>query len=199
MPHKPSYLGLVNAIAVAEANAHEYLNAWIAVTPSPEVCAVLRTVSAREGEHGMSFAKRVNELGFEVRRKDDPEHAKRLEIAGSDCTDLEKMKALGLHRLDSRDRPDIFDGFFKDHSIDIRTGELLGRYIAEERDSARLLRQCYEQLKAAAKSGDSGTAAAGVDDRLGVLEEKIDTVCRAVEELRQIVCAQSMPTAAHGS
>ena len=59
---KPSYLGLLNAVAVAESNAHEYLNAWIAVTPSPEVCAVLRTVSAREGEHGMSFAKRVNEL-----------------------------------------------------------------------------------------------------------------------------------------
>ena len=38
---------------------------------------------------------------------------------------------------------------FADHSIDIRTGELLGRYIAEERDSARLLRRCYEQLRRA--------------------------------------------------
>jgi hypothetical protein len=192
---KPSYLGLLNAIAVAESNAHEYLNAWIAVTPSPEVCAVLSTVSAREGEHGMSFAKRINELGFEVRRKPDPEHAKRLATAGAtDCTDLQKMKALGLHRLDSGDQPDIFDKFFNDHSIDIRTGGLLGRYIAEERDSARLLRHCYELLKAAAKAGDPPTTA---DDRLGVVEEKIDTVCRAVEELRQIVCAQSMPAAAN--
>jgi hypothetical protein len=185
---------LLNAVAVAESNAHEYLNAWIAVTPSPEVCAVLRTVSAREGEHGMSFAKRINELGFEVRRKPDPEHAKRLATAGAtDCTDLQKMKALGLHRLDSGNEPDIFDKFFSDHSIDIRTGELLGRYIAEERDSARLLRHCYELLKAAAKNGGS---AATTDDRLGVLEEKIDTVCRSVEELRQIVCAQSMPAVA---
>jgi hypothetical protein len=191
---KPSYLGLLNAIAVAESNAHEYLNAWIAVTPSPEVCAVLRTVSAREGEHGMSFAKRINELGYEVRRKPDPGHAKRLETAGAtDCTDLQKMKALGLHRLDSGNQPDIFDKFFNDHSIDIRTGELLGRYIAEERDTARLLRHCYQLLKAAANGGDPAAAA---DDRLGVLEEKIDTVCRAVEELRQIVCAQSMPAAA---
>jgi hypothetical protein len=191
---KPSYLGLLNAIAVAESNAHEYLNAWIAVTPSPEVCAVLRTVSAREGEHGMSFAKRVNELGYEVRRKPDPEHAKRLDIAGStECTDLHKMKALGLHRLDSGKQPDIFDKFFNDHSIDIRTGELLGRYIAEERDTARLLRHCYQLLKAAANDGEPTM---GADDRLGVLEEKIDTVCRAVEELRQIVCAQSMPAVA---
>ncbi len=194
MPDKPSYLGLLNAIAVAESNAHEYLSAWIPVTPSSEVCAVLRTVAAREGEHGMSFAKRIDELGFQVRRKDDSEHAKRLEIARSDCSDLQKMKALGLHRLDTNDRPDIFDGIFRDHSIDIRTAELLGRYVAEERDSARLLRSCYEQLKKAAKAGEPTTAA---DDRLTGLEEKIDTVCRAVEELRQIVCAQSMPTAAN--
>jgi hypothetical protein len=192
VPDKPSYLGLLNAIAVAESNAHEYLNAWIAVTPSAEVCAVLRTVTAREGEHGMSFAKRINELGFEVRRKPDPDHARKLELAGSDRTDLEKMKALGLHRLDTGDKPDIFDNFFHDHSIDIRTGELLGRYVAEERDSARRLRQCYELLKAASKAGgDEGVAG----DRLAVLEDKIDTVCRAVEELRQIVCAQSMPAA----
>jgi hypothetical protein len=195
MPDKPSYLGLLNAIAVAESNAHEYLSAWIAVTPSSEVCAVLRTVAAREGEHGMSFAKRVDELGFQVRRKDDSEHAKRLEIAASDCSDLQKMKALGLHRLDTNDRPDIFDGIFRDHSIDIWTAELLGRYIAEERDTARLLRNCYEQLKKAAKAGEPTTSAA--DDRLTGLEEKIDTVCRAVEELRQIVCAQSMPATDH--
>jgi hypothetical protein len=190
---KPSYLGLLNAVAVAETNAHEYLRAWIDVTPSADVCAVLRTVAAREGEHGMTFAKRINELGYEVRwAKDDADHARKLEIARSDRSDLEKMKALGLHRIDTGDRPDVFDNFFHDHSIDIHTGALLGRYIAEERDSGRLLRGCYEQLKAAAKSRRAEVADG---DRLGGLEEKIDTVCRAVEELRQIVCAQSMPAA----
>ena len=147
MSEKPSYLGLLNAIAVAEASAHEYLTAWIAVTPNPDVEAVLRKVAAREGEHGMSFAKRLDELGFQVRPKDDPKRAKRLEIAASDRSDLEKMKALGLHRLDTGDKPDIFDDVFRDHSIDVRTGELLGRYIAEERDTARLLRSCYRRLK----------------------------------------------------
>jgi len=152
MSDKPSYLGLLNAIALAESSAHEYLQAWIAVTPSAEVGAVLRTVAAREGEHGMAFAKRIDELGYQVRRRDDPGRAERLEIAGSVCSDLEKMKALGLNRLDRGDQPDIFDAFFRDHTIDIRTGELLGRYIAEERDSARLLRACYEQLKKAEKT-----------------------------------------------
>jgi hypothetical protein len=96
------------------------------------------------------------------------------------------MEKLGLHKLD-RGGLDIFDGVFKDHSIDIRTGELLGRYIAEERDSARLLRSCYEQLK-----GRAGSAEASATD-IAALEGKIDTLCRAVDELRQIVCAQTMP------
>ncbi len=204
MSAKPTYLGLLNAIAVAESAAHEYLTAWIAVTPSAEVCAVLSTVASREGEHGMSFAKRVNELGYTVRTKADPGRAKRLETAGStECTDLEKMEAFGLGRLDTGDEPDVFDGFFKDHTIDIATGELLGRYIAEERDSGRLLRQCYEQLKAqvppkrSSKKGPAKHSSKQDEnaDRLATMEQKIDAVCRGVEELRQIVCAQSMPTA----
>jgi hypothetical protein len=188
---KPSYLGLLNAIAVAESRAHEYLNAWIDVTPSPDVAAVLRTVAAREGEHGMAFAKRINELGYQVRVKDDDRHAKAVAIAASTRTDLEKMERLGLDRLDRASEPDIFDGFFKDHTIDIRTGELLGRYIAEERDSARLLRRCYELLRAECAVEETAPEA----DRLASLERKLDAVCSSVEELRQIVCGQSMPNA----
>jgi hypothetical protein len=126
MPEKPSYLGLLNAIAVAESRAHEYLQAWIAVTPSPDVCAVLRTVAAREGEHGMAFAKRLDELGFQVRVKDDDRRGRALEIAGSDCSDLEKMEALGLGRLDTGSEPDIFDGFFEDHTINDHVGACPG-------------------------------------------------------------------------
>ena len=103
-----------------------------------------------------------------------------------------RHELLKLNKLDTGDKPDIFDGLFKDHSIDIRTGELLGRYIAEERDSARLLRSCYEQLVAASKSKSAPPAS----ESLGSLEAKVDTLCRAVEELRQIVCAQAMPTTA---
>jgi rubrerythrin len=184
---KPSYLGLLNAVALAESRAHEYLTAWAGVTPDPEVRAVLVTIAAREGEHGASFAKRINELGFELRETDDPNHAERMEVAGSDRSDLDKLEALGLLRLRSDGEPDIFDGFFRDHSIDIRTGELLGRYIAEERDTLRLLTGCRDAL--ACRASDRPDQAAGA----AALEGKIDALTRAVDELRQIVCAQAMP------
>jgi hypothetical protein len=184
MGEKPSYLGLLNAIALAEGAACEYLTAWAAVTPDSAVRSVLKTVAAREGEHAASFAKRINELGFDVRVKDDPRSEERLEIARSDRSDLEKLELLGLLRFASGDEPDVFDGMFRDHTIDIRTGELLGRYIAEERDTLRLLQGCCAQLQARAAPSDA---------RLDALDEKLDALTRAVDELRQIVCAQSMP------
>jgi hypothetical protein len=199
MSAKPSYLGLLNAISVAESRAHTYLTAWAATTSRDDVRGVLLTVAAREGEHGMSFAKRINELGYEVRRPADADGKvdEAMAIVTSSRSDLDKMKALKLHRLDTGDAPDIFDDFFKDHSIDIATGELLGRYIAEERDSARLLRHCYELLKAEHRGG-RGDADTNDDARatLQTLDTKVDALCRAVDELRQIVCAQTMPTAA---
>jgi rubrerythrin len=191
MPDKPSYLGLLNAVSCAETRAHEYLTAWAGVTKDPEVRAVLLKVAAREGEHGMAFAKRINELGFELQVTEDPHFEEQMAIACStECSDLEKAEALNLLRFCTDDgEPDVFDNFFRDHSIDIQTGELLGRYIAEERDTLRLFQACHTQLSAQA------TGAAPGGDRLATLEEKIDTVCRAVEELRQIVCAQSMQNA----
>lgn len=188
MADKPSYLGLLNGVSCAETRAHCYLTAWAEVTADPDVRAVLLTVAAREGEHGMAFAKRINELGFELQPTDDPGFEGRMELAASrDKTDLEKLEAIGL--LDycpAEGEPDIFDNFFRDHSIDIQTGELLGRYIAEERDSLRLITGCASILK----SRTNGSAAS---DQLAGLENKVDAVCRAVEELRQIVCAQAMP------
>lgn len=184
MADKPSYLGLLNAIAVAESRAHTYLCAWADVTDSDDVRAVLCKVAAREGEHAMSFAKRIDELGYSVRRKDDQDVDKRIALVTSDCSDLEKMEALKLHRLDSGDKPDIFDDFFKDHSIDIATGELLGRYIAEERDTARLLRHCYEQLRQQSTPGSSRSRA---DDRLASLERTVDALCSTVGELREAI------------
>jgi hypothetical protein len=76
---------------------------------------------------------------------------------------------------------------------------MLGRYIAEERDSARLFRACYEQLceaRNAAEERKSDTkadkTARATAKQLTALDAKVDALCRAVEELRQIVCAQSM-------
>jgi rubrerythrin len=190
MGDKPSYLGLLNAIANAEGQAHEYLRAWIEVSPSADVRGVLGKIAAREGEHAMSFARRINELGYEVRPNEAGTNDKAMAVVKSECSDREKLEALKLHRLDTGDKPDIFDDFFKDHSIDIETGALLGRYIAEERDSGRMFRQCYELL-CAAEGGDARTPA---DDRLASLERKLDALCGAVEELRD-----AMPAVASGS
>src|SRR5438094_2215131 len=97
MPDKPSYLGLLNAVSCAETRAHHYLTAWAEVTPDPDVRAVLLTVAAREGEHGMAFAKRINELGFELQPTDDSGFEGRMELARSrDKTDLEELESIGL-------------------------------------------------------------------------------------------------------
>ena len=143
---KPTYLGLLNAIALAESRAHRYLMAWSESTTDADVRQVLQTVAWREGEHGMAFAKRISELGFELRDKPDPRSEAQMELASSKMSDLEKLEKLGLDRLET-DVLTVFDTVFKDHSIDIRTGELLGRYIAEEHDSARLLRTCCQTLR----------------------------------------------------
>src|SRR3954447_1185665 len=190
MSSKPRYLGLLNAVALGESRAHAYLSEWIKVTRDPDVCAVLSTVAAREGEHGMAFAKRINELGYTVLDKPDPNFEKQMAIACSDRTDLEKMEKLGLGRLDAGEgKPDIFDKFFTDHSIDIQTGALLGRYIAKERDTGRLLRCCYEELKARAGRGTTSDASQTVQADLDRVEQKVDALCDAVGELRALVVA----------
>jgi hypothetical protein len=106
------------------------------------------------------------------------------------------MQKLGLGRLDTGDKPDIFDGVFKDHSIDIRTGELLGRYIAEERDSARLLRCCHEALEA--RGSASRPAGSADDDRLASLESKLDAVCAAIGEIQGALVTAAAPTNGSG-
>ncbi|HYF60844.1 MAG TPA: hypothetical protein VEA81_18005 [Burkholderiaceae bacterium] len=184
MSDKPSYLGLLNAVSLAETAAHEYLECWIATTTRDDVRGILQTVSAREGEHGLAFAKRINELGYTLKKKDepDPKAEKAMALAGrTDLSDLEKFERLGLGRLDTSgdDEPDVFARFFDDKTIDIQTGALLGRYICEERDSGRLLRACYEQLKAEA----NGDVASAASDRLVALEAKVDQLCAAVEHL----------------
>jgi rubrerythrin len=200
MSDKPSYLGLLNALSLGESNAYRYLSEWVAVTKDPAVRRTLLTVAAREGEHGLTFAKRINELGYELIQKPDESLEKKLETVRSDCSDLEKMEALGFGRRESsEDQPDFFDDIFKDHSIDIRTGEILGRYIAEERDSGRLLRACYQCLRdaAAAEAPSNGTgkrdakADKATAKRLTTIEAKVDQLAAAVGDLARVVRAEA--------
>ncbi len=69
MSDKPSYLGLLNAVAIAERRAGEYLGRWAATTSDPNLRATLHTIALREAEHGLAFAKRIDELGCVLREQ----------------------------------------------------------------------------------------------------------------------------------
>ena len=151
MTEKPSYLGLLNAIAVAEGRAHTYLTEWASRTEDEGVKDVLEFVALREGEHSLAFEKRVVELGFKLRPDDRIELAEQLDIVRSDRSDREKFEALRLGDGTEEAGPDIFSRMFENKDIDPVTGGLLGRYVAEERDSGKRLRACYDVLVASEK------------------------------------------------
>lgn len=141
---KPSYLGLLNAIAVGETAAEHYLLAWADTTKDKRLAKTLRFVAMREGEHGKAFAKRMLELGFEVRWPESGHGDKAMATATSDKSDVTKFRSFKLHRAPGK--TDVFDAMFSDKNIDPATGALLGRYIAEERDSGRRLAAEYDRL-----------------------------------------------------
>ena len=84
MPDKPSYLGLLNAIAVAESAAGEAFTEWAELTKDKRLAKTLRLVAMRESEHGLAFAKRIMELGYDVR-----------EPGGDAVRTLDGVKCLG--------------------------------------------------------------------------------------------------------
>jgi rubrerythrin len=181
MSDKPSYLGLLNAISLAEGEAECYLNAWAAVTPDDGVRHVLATVAIREGEHAKAFAKRICELGYSViPRGDEAKSAEKMALAARrDLSDKEKFERLQGDSTRKESDTDIFSGMFNDKTIDIQTGALLGRYIAEERDSGRLLRSCYGELCARENGGSHGTSGSGD----GRTEARLDRIERLLEQL----------------
>lgn len=149
VPEPPSFLGLLNAIAVAETEAERFFLGWANVSDNPELARALRFVAMREGEHGMAFAKRMLELGYDVRWPSSKKSDARFAMACSSMSDLEKFKAFGVGKKPGG--PDVFDRMFENKDLDPVTGGLLGRYIAEERDSARILHAARKCAKAAAK------------------------------------------------
>ncbi len=182
MTAKPSYLGLLNAISNAEGDAECYLDAWAKTTTRDDVRSIINTVALREGEHAKAFAKRMCELGFDVMPKSDPRLQEKMAVATScELTDLEKFERLELGLPPVEGKPDIFASMLADPTIDIQTGGLLGRYIAEERDSGRLFQSCRGALESECSAGAmTSTNGSGVDrlDRiealLGRLAEKLD-------------------------
>jgi rubrerythrin len=175
MADKPSYLGLLNAISIAEGEAECYLSAWAATTPHEGVRQVISTVALREGEHAKAFAKRINELGFSVLPKANSDVEAKMAIAGScELSDKEKFERLGVGREQNDDAPDIFANMLADKSIDIQTGGLLGRYIAEERDSGRMLKACYDQVCAETNGNGNGHGADRLSGQLSRIEKLLE-------------------------
>jgi hypothetical protein len=143
---RPSFLGLLNSIAIGEGQAHTYLREWVDITKDDAVRDTLKFVALREGEHALAFEKRIVELGFEMRPGVDGRLDEALDIVRSNLTDKAKFKALGLQNAAPAEGPDIFSKMFENKDLDPVTGGLLGRYVAEERDSGRRLRACYDTL-----------------------------------------------------
>jgi hypothetical protein len=146
---KPDYLGLLNAISLAESNAGRYLQAWADVTPDADFKRALSFVAARETTHGEVFRQRIERLGFTLIEKDDPALAERCRVLGDAAlSDVEKIRRRRSETSDA-----ATDGFFAsldervaDQSVDPLTRDTLRWYVHEERDSRALLRAAYERI-----------------------------------------------------
>ena len=183
MGDNPSYLGMLNRIAVGEAGGECFLTAWAEVCGRDDVRAVLETIALREGEHSKAFAKRMCELGHAVRKHEDPKMAERMKIAGSkSLSNREKFEKLGLINLDGA--KEILGRIFDDTTIDPQTGALLGRFIAEERDSLRMFQGCYEALCAEeSRNGGARRGNGKSDAAMPAVEKRLDRIEAAVEKL----------------
>jgi ferritin len=174
---KPEYLGLLNAISLAESDAGVYLEAWANATTDEGLAGVLRLVAARERSHGEVFCRRIAELGFDLRPKADSGAAPRLaKYANPKVDDLEKI---GPDRDDSGTRKffadterKIAEGYF-----DPMTCNLMQWYIAEEKDSGRRLREAYdcvrEKTRDGAKARANGAGASHAPASVGTDAEAI--------------------------
>jgi hypothetical protein len=158
MTTKPTYLGLLNAISNGETQAAGYFTAWLKLTNDSDVLSVVRIVANREAEHGLAFEKRILELGYTLIERVFPDAAEKLAyLSDPSRSDLDRLLFLGYGET----REDPFGGLFDDHSIDPQTGALLGRYVAEERDTIRRLRALTALLRSRPQqSGDPGRVAA---------------------------------------
>lgn len=185
---KPSYLPLLNSIAVNEKKGEMFLSAWADITDDADLEAVLRFVAIREGEHAWAFTKRMCELGYAVCEEDAYQVFKDfdglMDCVCSNASDAEKVAMVTGGTGGDAEGRDPFGGFFKDTSIDPDTGALLGRYIAEERDSGRRLKAAYAAVLA--KSGGKQENGAAPPSELAELRAAIKSLKKEVKALKRL-------------
>ena len=171
MSTKPSYLGLLNAIAVGEGRGYSLLSSWSRASTNDELKRVLDFVAIREQEHSAAFTKRICELGFTVRANTSATFDEHLALAGSKSSDQEKFETILGYGNGEPASEDPLSNLFDNATIDVQTGTLLGRFIAEERDSGRRLRAQYEVLDGAAPDAELNDIAARLDRLTDTIEE----------------------------
>ncbi len=148
-PAKPSYLGLLNAIALGESRAGVQLSAWAAATTDADLRDTLTFVAKRETSHGDVFRRRIQEFGFDVMERPDPKFEERLKVVSDPS--IPDVKKLGRDEEGGGADPfakieeDMANGIF-----DPLTADLMRWYIAEERDSGERLRVCSAMVRSKA-------------------------------------------------
>jgi rubrerythrin len=157
MAKKPSYIGLLNAIANGERGGHELFNAWNTSTKDKALQPTLNMIAVREMEHSWAFEKRLTELGFSLRPTTNKALAKQVKLLKSKVSDEDKFASFGIGTTrdtttgTTTDKPretsDALLQILADKSIDPQTGELMGRFISEERDTGRQLTKAYRAMQ----------------------------------------------------
>ena len=96
------------------------------------------------------LADRVGQLGYPLESAKNKDANEIVNLAGSRSADPKKFHALGIgvkRSTNSDDQGDRLLNLRSATTIDAQTGELLGRFICEERDSGRLLTEAYKSLQ----------------------------------------------------
>ncbi|MCZ6639997.1 MAG: hypothetical protein O7F71_00350 [Gammaproteobacteria bacterium] len=150
MAKKPSYIGLLNAIVNGERGGYELFNAWSTNTTDELLQPTLNMIAVREMEHSWAFEKRLAELGFNLRPTTNKALNKQVKLLKSKASDEEKFASFGFGANTSAEREtgDALLQILSDKSIDPQTGELMGRFISEERDTGRQLTKAFRAMKA---------------------------------------------------
>lgn len=120
----------------------------------------------------------MNELGFSLVEDDDPDFDHTMRVATSTITDVEKFEQLGVGQPADESGGDLLLQLLADRSIDPLTAGLLGRFIAEERDSGRILQAAYQQARGG--TPPQLAPAATLDD----VREQLEQLSRVVSHLQ---------------
>ena len=146
---KPEYLDLLNTICLQEQRAGVWIQAWSDKTQDPALKKCLDMVAARETSHYHIFKRRINELGFDLRRGGAPDYAERMRIAASDMSDGEKIKAIA-ELTESLPKPTVrerFEAAMEDDAVDPLTRSLLRWFAEVEADSGKSMQATYAKVK----------------------------------------------------